>query len=140
MSFMVNKNLLIFFILICLSAVDCSDSVTEPVILGYLEVSVFARDSIKIEYDNNVIYEGYINCEKNACLKKIIESAKVGVHEIKFTDLSSLNFYNNKFYLEYTTKIEIVYYTPDNSSEKIYEFRTHNLTLYDSNIERRENL
>jgi len=129
---MVKKHILkiIFPVLLYFIFSSCNESITKPEMLGYLDIAVFTNDSVQVEYDGDVIFIGNINCTDVFCFVKTINPATVGVHNIGFTVFNDTLKYENSFFLEDTTTVEILYYKPINSSTKIYEFRTFNRKMH----------
>lgn len=125
---MVSKIFRISIFLFFLTNISCNDSIVEPETLEYFQLLVFANDSVRIDFDSRVIYEGIINCQVYSCFKKEL-SSKVGTHTIIFRDLSNSKVFENIFFLEDSTAVEITYYKPENSSTEVYDFRTYNRIL-----------
>ena len=117
---------IILFITFLLSS--CDKSVVEPESTRLLAIQTISSDSIKLELDNEIIYEGKVvhSGILGVSWFKLFENESAGLHSINYKSYRFNKEAEHKFYFKDTLTVMIAY----DSNHDIVNFVTYNYIIY----------
>jgi hypothetical protein len=94
---------------------------------GYVKLSIIAKDSIIVKFDENIIIDGRLDCDygPNKCFNWNKGEIEVGLHTINFVIPRDNQSYENTIYIQDTVIINLAYYLEPDST-KYYDFDMRN--------------
>ena len=105
-----TKDFLII-LLFCLFILSCSDTINQPVETAFLDIVISTNDSVRVEYDDEIIIDGKLVFTNLFGFSEHIrmEDTEVGIHKIKFVVYDDSIEATRRFYIEDTMQIHIAY-------------------------------
>ncbi|MFZ1289946.1 MAG: hypothetical protein WAR79_07640 [Melioribacteraceae bacterium] len=113
------------FIIFAIIINSCKNSIVEPEPNNLLQILLQSNDSVRVEFDKDIICEGKIvyNASLGIAWTKTYENIENGLHEIYYKSYLHNKEISKKIYIEDTLAV-LIYYSI--SHDKVFLVTTNN--------------